>query len=167
MKKTDTSYISEHALIKQPDDFEIGENSSVAEFTTISSKTKIGNNCCIDRNITIAGSKYNFSIGDFSAIAAGARIWLQSNNYVTDMISHGSSIEGDVTMAEFTGIGSNTVVMPNNHIPTGTVIGAMSFVPPNFKFKEWTVYAGTPIREIKSRDKEQVLAQYEKIKNGG
>jgi hypothetical protein len=30
--------------------------------------------------------------------------------------------------------------MPGNHIPEGTVIGALSFVPAGFSFEPWAVY---------------------------
>jgi acetyltransferase-like isoleucine patch superfamily enzyme len=46
-----------------------------------------------------------------------------------------------------------------NHIPEGTVIGALSFVPVEFEFSPWTVYAGIPIKPVKSRDRESVMRQ--------
>ena len=47
--------------------------------------------------------------------------------------------------------------MPNNIIPDGVAIGALSFIPQNFNFKSWSVYAGTPIRFIKKRNKKEIL----------
>jgi acetyltransferase-like isoleucine patch superfamily enzyme len=67
-------------------------------------------------------------------------------------------------MENFTAVGSNSVVMPNNTIPEGTVIGALSFVPTGFDFKPWSVYAGVPIRFTSNRNKSNVMRQYEKIK---
>ena len=49
--------------------------------------------------------------------------------------------------------------MPGNRIPEGTVIGALSFVPAGFEFEPWSVYAGVPIRFVRARNKEAVLAQ--------
>jgi acetyltransferase-like isoleucine patch superfamily enzyme len=72
-------------------------------------------------------------------------------------------IEGNVTLEKYTGIGTNSVIMPNNHIPEGVCIGALSFVPSNFKFEPWTVYAGTPIRAVKKRNKENVLKTLKKL----
>ena len=42
-------------------------------------------------------------------------------------------------------------------VPEGVSIGALSFVPSNYKFEPWTVYAGRPIRPIKKRNKENVI----------
>ena len=53
--------------------------------------------------------------------------------------------------------------MPRNHLPEGAVIGALSFVPPDFPLKPWSVYAGTPIRFVKPRDRDSVLRQIDKI----
>lgn len=53
-------------------------------------------------------------------------------------------------MEKYMGIGTNSVAMPNNHIPEGANIGASSFVPSNYQFESWTVYAGRPIRPIKN-----------------
>ena len=58
---------------------------------------------------------------------------------------------------KYTGVGTNSVIMPGNDIPEGVSIGALSFVPSNYKFEPWTVYAGRPIRPIKKRNKENVI----------
>jgi hypothetical protein len=39
--------------------------------------------------------------------------------------------------------------------------GALSFVPPEFSFEPWTVYAGIPIAPVKARNRESVLRQVE------
>lgn len=68
-------------------------------------------------------------------------------------------ITGDVSLGDYTAVGSNSVVMPKNTIPEGTVIGALSFVPAEFAFQPWAVYAGNPIRFIKPRNRAAVLEQ--------
>jgi acetyltransferase-like isoleucine patch superfamily enzyme len=68
-------------------------------------------------------------------------------------------ISGDVIFDNYTAVGSNSVVMPDNHIPEGTVIGALSLVPARFHFEPWTVYAGIPIRRISDRNRRAVLDQ--------
>ena len=62
-------------------------------------------------------------------------------------------------MGNCTAVGSNTVVMPGNHLPEGSVIGALSFVPAGFVFEPWAVYAGIPIRRIGDRNRDAVAAQ--------
>lgn len=158
-----TAKISDMVVIKNKDNFIIGDESEIREFTVITAKTKIGKNCGIERNVTISGSNQYFELGDYSSIAHGARIILQSNDYVNNLLSHESNIKGDVIFDKYSGVGANTVVMPNNHIPEGTVIGALSFVPADFKFEPWTVYAGIPIKKVKNRNKENILKQLKEL----
>src|SRR6266516_4797497 len=68
-------------------------------------------------------------------------------------------ITGDVIFENYTGVGANAVIMPDNVVPEGTTIGALSYVPPHFRFEPWTVYAGAPIRRIAARNRNHALAQ--------
>ena len=155
--------LGKSAVIKRPELIEVGNNVRISEFCYISSKCKIESNCEIAVGVSIAGGggKHTFSMGKYSSLAAGVKVWLASNDYVNDLVAHNvpfvSEIEGDVKLGNYTGIGSNSVIMPNNDIPEGVTIGALSFVPSNFKFNPWTVYAGAPIKEVKPRNKENIL----------
>jgi acetyltransferase-like isoleucine patch superfamily enzyme len=73
-------------------------------------------------------------------------------------------ITADVTFGDCTAAGANSVVMPGNHVPEGTVIGALSFVPPFFRFEAWTVYAGIPIRKVSDRNRVAVRAQADALR---
>jgi hypothetical protein len=53
--------------------------------------------------------------------------------------------------------------MPKNHVPEGTVVGALSFVPVAFEFRPWSVYAGTPIRFLGPRNRESVMEQVRRL----
>ncbi len=155
--------LGQNVILKKPELLTIGDYCRIADFCRISSKAEIGDYCEIAPYTSIAGGngKYTFAMKGFSSLSSGVRIWLSSNDYVNELVTHSvptvREIVGDVIMEKYTGIGANSVIMPNNHIPEGVTIGALSFVPENFEFKEWTVYAGTPIRPIKERNKEQVL----------
>ncbi len=161
--------LGEYVIIKKPDLVEVGDNVRISDFCRISSACEIGSDCEIATGTYISGGdgKFKFKMGSYSSLAAGVRIWLSSNDYVNELITHSvpnvKEIQGNVTMEKYTGIGTNSVIMPNNHIPEGVSIGALSFVPSNFKFEPWTVYAGRPIRAIKKRNKENVLATLQKL----
>lgn len=109
-----------------------------------------------------------FRLGDFSSISSGVKVWCTSDDFVNDLVTvlppgvgqiKQHLITGDVTFGNYTACGSNAVVMPDNEVPVGTVIGALSFVPARFSFQPWSVYAGTPIRRIRSRNRDEVLRQ--------
>ena len=148
---------------------EVGDNVRISDFCRISSACEIGSDCEIATGTYISGGdgKYKFKMGSYSSLAAGVRIWLSSNDYVNELITHSvpnvKEIQGNVTMEKYSVIGTNSVIMPDNHTPEGVSIGALSFVPSNFKFEPWTVYAGRPIRAIKKRNRENVLNTLRKL----
>lgn len=163
MKIGQHCHVADTAVIKQKNLFVMGNCSTILDYSLISPKTTLGNFCLIDRLCIIAGSSYNFIMEDFSGMGGGVSIWCQSNDYTHNLISMKAQITGDVVFKKYSGVGAGSVVMPNNVIPEGTVVGANSFVPANFPFKEWSVYAGSPIRFIKARDKESVMREAEEL----
>lgn len=165
--------ISSNIRVRYPDKMTVGEYSVVDDFSYFSTGVQVGKFSHIASNCTIAGGPtYLFTLGDYSSVSAGCRIWCASDDFVNDLVAILPSsvvdlktynIGGNVEMGNYTALGANSVIMPNNKIPEGVSIGALSFVPTNFKFKTWTVYAGSPIREVGSRNKKSVLSQLEKI----
>jgi len=96
------------------------------------------------------------------------KVWCTSDDFANDLVTiipadiaqvKKHLICGDVVLEDYTAVGSNSVIMPNNHVPEGTVVGALSFVPGAFEFRPWSVYAGTPIRFLRSRNQESVMEQ--------
>ena len=170
MKHGKNFTLGEDVIIKKPDLVTAGDNVRISDFCRISSACDIGSDCEIASGTYISGGdgKYTFKMGSYSSLAAGVRVWLSSNDYVNELVTHSvpnvKEIQGDVTLEKYTGIGTNSVIMPNNHIPEGVTIGALSFVPSNYKFEPWTVYAGRPIRPIKKRNKENVLRVLNQLK---
>lgn len=164
--------VSENTRLRHKEHFTIGNFSVVDDFCYFSTKIKIGEYCHIASGCAIAGGeKFKFTMGDYSSISSGVRIWCASNDYVNDIVVLNpekknlgeNPIEGDVRIGSMCAVGANTVIMPKNTIPDGTVIGALSFVPPNFRFKPWSVYAGIPIKFIKKRNKKNVLKQVQML----
>jgi acetyltransferase-like isoleucine patch superfamily enzyme len=166
--------VSPHVRIRHPEFFEIGDDSIVDDFSYFSTRVRIGRCSHIASGCSVAGGRdRQFMLGDFSSLSSGVKIWCASDDFVNDVVTIVPAdagpikehfIEGDVTFASCTAVGANTVVMPGNHVPEGTVIGALSFVPPGFAFEPWAVYAGIPIRRIGGRNRASVTAQAELLR---
>ena len=165
--------ISLNSRIRHPIHFEIGEDSIVDDYCYFSTRVRIGRCTHIASGCCIAGGPdMQFQIGDFSSLSSGVKIWCTSDDFVNDLVTIIPSgveqvknhlIRGHVTLADYTAVGANSVIMPDNHLPEGTVIGALSFVPAAFGFRPWSVYAGTPIRYVRPRNKENVLSQVHRL----
>ena len=161
--------ISPNLRLRCPEDFEVGEGSVVDDFCYISTRVKIGRFSHVASCCSIAGGKSQlFTLGDYCSLSAGVRIWCGSDDFARDLVAitppsfppiKENLILGDVTLESCTAVGSNSVVMPGVYVPEGTVIGAMSFVPPHQKLEPWMVYAGVPACPIRPRDRESVLRQ--------
>ena len=161
--------ISKSIRVRHPEHFEVGEDSIVDDFCYFSTKVRIGRCSHIASNCTVAGGvARTFALGDFSSLSAGVRVWCASDDFARDLVTiipsgipnpKQHAISGDVILESYTAVGANSVIMPDNTVPEGSVIGALSFVPARFAFEPWTVYAGNPVRAIGSRDRDAVLAQ--------
>ncbi|MGB8216487.1 MAG: hypothetical protein WCE94_04215 [Candidatus Methanoperedens sp.] len=165
--------ISQNCRIRHPEHFYVGNYSIIDDYCYFSTRVRIGKYSHIASGCSIAGGVDRiFTLGDYSSVSSGVKIWCTSDDFTNDMATiipekfgkiKNHSISGDVKMGNLTALGSNSVIMPDNFIPEGTVIGALSFVPPGFEFKPWGVYAGIPVKFIKYRNKENVLKQCEEL----
>jgi acetyltransferase-like isoleucine patch superfamily enzyme len=161
--------ISPRTRIRHPDLVTVGPYSIIDDFCYISTRARIGRFCHIASGCSIAGGKDRlFVFEDFGSLSSGVKVWCTSDDFVNDLVTiipPGAGdikehlISADVRLGPCAAVGSNSVVMPGNDIPEGTVIGALSFVPARYVFEPWTVYAGTPIRPIKKRNRAAVLSQ--------
>jgi acetyltransferase-like isoleucine patch superfamily enzyme len=166
--------VSPHIRIRHPDFFRVGPYSIIDDFSYFSARVEIGTCSHVASGCSVAGGRDRlFSLGDFSSLSSGVKVWCVSNDFVNDVIAilppgcddvDVCLIEGDVIIGNYCGIGANSVVMPDNTIPEGVSVGALSFVPPRFQFEPWSVYAGVPVSYIGPRDKTRVLSQVEEIK---
>ncbi|MBI3457766.1 MAG: hypothetical protein HY002_18470 [Candidatus Rokubacteria bacterium] len=165
--------ISPNIRVRHPEAWVVGDGSIVDDFCYFSTKVRIGRFAHIASGCSVAGGRaYTFTLGDYSSLSSGVKVWCASDDFVNDVVTilppewgaiKEHLITGDVTCGPLTAVGANAVVMPRNTIPEGTVIGALSFVPPDFAFEPWAVYAGVPIRFIERRNRESVLRQRDAI----
>ena len=162
--------VSANIRIRVPEHFVVGEDSIIDDFCYISTRLTVGRGTHIASGCSIAGgAKFHCRIGDFCSLSSGVKVWCASNDFVNDLIAivpEGlvtSAAEGDVEIASYSGVGANSVILPDNRLPEGTAIGALSLVPAGFTFEPWMVYAGIPIRPIRKRNRERVMQQVRQL----
>jgi len=165
--------VSPHTRIRHLEHFVIGDDSIVDDYCYFSTKVYIGRSTHIASGCSVAGGSIRqFSIGDFSSLSSGVKIWCTSDDFTDDLVTiipEGCKqvkthlVSGDVAFGNYTAVGSNSVVMPKNDIPEGTVIGALSFAPAEFKFEPWSVYVGIPLRLVGARNRRGVMEQVRRL----
>jgi len=167
--------VSPNVRIRHPELFEIGDYSIVDDFSYFSTRVRIGLCSHIASGCSVAGGRDRlFVLGDFCSLSSGVKIWCTSDDFAHDLVTivpegvgplKERLMSGDVIFDDYTAAGSNAVVMPSNHVPEGTVIGALSFVPAGFRLEPWSVYAGIPVRRVGLRNETAVRAQAEKLRH--
>lgn len=167
--------VSPNSRIRHPEHFIIGEDSIVDDYCYFSTRVRIGRATHIASGCSVAGGSHReFKIGDFCSLSSGVKIWCTSDDFVNDLVTiipqgveqvKTHLISGDVIFGNYTAAGSNSVIMPGNTIPEGSVVGALSFVPSEFEFQPWNVYAGVPIRLIRARNRPSVMEQVRRLES--
>jgi len=162
--------VSANIRIRVPEHLVVGEDSIIDDFCYISTRLTVGRGTHIASGCSIAGgAKFHCRIGDFCSLSSGVKVWCASNDFVNDLIAivpdgiESSAVEGDVEIGSYSGVGANSVILPDNRLPEGTAIGALSLVPAGFRFEPWMVYAGIPIRPVRKRNRERVMAQVRQL----
>lgn len=160
--------ISELAHIARPELVEIGNHVAIDMWTYISTQLVLGDYIHIAPNVSIIGGAIaSLVMEDFTNIGSGSRIVCASDDFLQGLISpvvpieHRTVINKPVVFKKFSTLGVNCTVLPGVTLGEGCIIGANSVVTKDTE--PWMVYAGTPAKPIKSRDKERILESAKKL----
>jgi len=144
--------ISKNVTIIGESNISIGSNVRIDDFTIISSQEgtlEIGSNVHIGGQ-TYLGCGGDIKIGNNINISQGVKIYSKLDNYL-ELNETDKPLLKKVLIRDNVIIGSGTVIIGESEIGEGTTIGALSFVKGNLD--GWSVYAGNPIKYLKSRKK--------------
>lgn len=160
--------ISEFAYIRYIDICILGNHIAIDPFVSCSSKLQLGNYIHISPKVGIIGGKNSSLImEDFTFISVGSNIICASEKFLGDgLVSplvpdkyHDIIINKPVIIKKYGGICAGCTILPGSIISEGTIIGANSLVLKETITKPWTIYGGSPIKEIRSRKKE-IIKKY-------
>ena len=151
------------AKIVSPESISIGDSVIIDDFAFImgGKKTVIGSFVHIASFVSILGGG-EFHMEDFAGLSSGARVYTGNDDYSGESLT-GPTVPNSyrlpkrsyVRLKKHAIIGANTVILPGVTIGEGAAIGANSLVKTDCK--PWTIYAGSPIREIKARQRKRIL----------
>jgi acetyltransferase-like isoleucine patch superfamily enzyme len=106
---------------------------------------------------------------DFTNIGSGSRIVCASDDFLQGLISpvvpieYRTVINKPVIFKRYATLGVNCSVLPGVTLGEGCIVGANSLVTKDTE--PWTVYAGSPARPIKTREKSRIIESANKLMN--
>ncbi len=157
------------ALIKSVRGFtpQIGENTFLADNTTVIGDVIIGNNCSIWFNAVLRGDVNSIRIGNRVNIQDGSVIHTLYEKSVTEIgddvsighnvVIHGAKIEDGAL------IGMGAIILDHAVIGEGSIIAAGAVVLSNTIVEPGSIYAGVPAKFVKKVDPEQSKEMNQKI----
>lgn len=162
--------IGKTVRIRYPELVEIGNNVIIDDFTYISTPLKLHSNVHISAGCKIIGGKNAYvEMLPFSTLAPNVVLSAGSDDYsdgiATPMVPlkfKAKAQIGKIIINKHCIIGAGSVVLPNVTFHEGATLGALSLA--NKDLSEFKVYAGTPARLLKERNKENIL-KLEKLFN--
>ena len=150
-------YISRFARIYNPGDLVIGNHVRIDDFCILSGKLTLGSHIHISAYCALYG-KYGIVMKDFSGLSPRCTLFTASDDFSGDFLMspmtnpiHNHIISGEIFLDKYSQIGANSTILPNVIINEGAAAGAMSLITKDLD--AWSVYAGIPVKKIKSRNK--------------
>jgi dTDP-4-amino-4,6-dideoxy-D-glucose acyltransferase len=159
------------AVLANCENLRLATNIRIDPFVVISAgkSVKIGRNVHIAAYASIIGAG-EVDVGDFVGLAQGVRILASSDDF-SGVYLTGPTISGEyknvvsagVSIGRHAVIGAGSVIMPGCSIGEGAIVGALSFV--NKSLDPWMIYAGAPIRSIRSRRRDLIGLESDYLRN--
>lgn len=164
--------IAKNCIIIGIENIDIGNNVRIDGYSTLvaaAGHIRIGNYVHIGSYCFLSGSA-GITLSDFSGISQGVRLYSKTDDYSGASMTNPTIPEeftnctsGPVFLGRHVIIGSGSVVLPNAHIDEGVAVGALTLV--NKSLAAWGIYAGSPARLIKSRDRSLLLTESKLLSN--
>lgn len=154
-------WIARDCNIVGVENISIGDNTRIDNYCIIVAAGEgwlnIGSHVHIGGWVFLSGSS-GIKIGDFSGLSHGVKVYSRTDDFAGSAMS-GPTVPdkyknvkcGTVWIGRHCIVGSNSVVLPGVSIEEGATVGAQSLV--NRSLASWGVFAGIPVKRIKSRSK--------------
>jgi galactoside O-acetyltransferase len=141
------------------------KNISIKDYTWIDTNVRleanlgrieIGSRVHVAANVII-GAREPVIIGDFAAIAAGAKIYANSEVPLPGLHMSGPMIPEEhksfksksITLGKDSVVGANAVLLPGANLGEGSIVGALSLL--NKSVPDWEIWTGAPAKKAADR----------------
>ena len=158
--------IGKTVRIRYPELVELHNNTIIDDFAFISTGLILKEHSAIEAGVKITGGRNNqVVIGAYTGVGSDTTFLCGTHNFRSSLhlVHHNHVPQGlewaDIIIDDHVILGSKTTVLPGVEIGIGARIGAHSLV--NRDLDPWTLYAGTPVKELGKVDRDQVLKYLE------
>ena len=155
-------------VIKQPALTSLGSHIAIDQGVYITVASNIGDYVHIaPYTCIIGGADGSFLMEDFTNIAVGSTVICAGEDFSQGMLNpivplkYRKVINKPVIMKRFSAIGSRSTVLQGVVMAEGSVLGANSLLTKSTE--PWTIYAGSPAKPIRMRDKNMILKGYKEL----
>lgn len=157
-------FIGENTIFTNPKGVSLMDNVRIDPFSLITTNLFVDSYSQICSHVVIGGGKeQTVKLGKWCFIGYGSKLFTASEDYsgeygpVNEFWGNNKINRGDITFKDYAGVASDVIVMPDNTLHEGCLIGAKSFMySKTFLFK-WTVYLGNPLVFKKNRNRDKVI----------
>lgn len=164
--------IGKSVRIRYPELVEIGDNVIIDDFTYISTQLKLHSNVHISSGCKVIGGKSAYvEMKEFSTLAPNVVLSAGSDDYTSGIATPVVPLEykgnvkiGIIVLNKHCIVGAGSVVLPDVIFKEGACLGALSLADRNLE--EYILYAGIPAKQLRHRNKEEILTFEKELKNG-
>lgn len=150
--------ISDKASLYDTDKISIGDRTRIDDFCVLAGRISIGSNVHLTVFCNVAGGNEGVEIGDFSTLAYGCHIVAQTDDYTGETMTNSTlplefrmEIAQRVVVGRHSILGTGCIVLPGVELAEGTSAGAGTVFTQSTS--PWTMYVGTPARELRPRSR--------------
>ncbi len=164
--------ISPQAVIIRPEFFDTGDHVVIDPYVVITTAVTLGSYVHLGPHCSVTGQwDDRLVMEDFSCLGAGSRIICSADDYWGEGLA-GEAVPfqyrcvriSTVALGRFAMLGANVTVFPGVTIGEGVAVVAASMVDADLE--PWGIYAGNPLQQIGTRQKEKLLAYAEVLLHG-
>lgn len=160
--------ISPFVSITRPELVALGNHVAIDPWFHCTTKLVTGDFVHIQSHVSIIGGKRSeLRMGNFTNISTHGAIVCGSDKFAGEGIVAAPGLLDElrdeliiepVVFEDFVNTGARVTVLPGVTLPEGVVIGAHSLVRKSDKLEPWTIYAGSPLRLVRERPRDKMLA---------
>lgn len=158
--------ISSKSSIYNPELIEIGDNSRVDDFVTLSGRISIGDNVHLAVGCNLAGGNRGILVEDFCGLSYGVQVFTRIDDYSGLTLSNPTvdkkfriTHERPIHIRRHCKIGTYAIVLPGSDLGVGCAFSAQSVI--KGKTQDHHLYGGNPIALIESLSKKLLHVEKE------